>query len=66
MNKIAGYRRMLGQSQKNMAKEFGISEQSYRLKENGKVNFKKQEMLKFRNLLRRELFPTITVDDIFF
>ncbi|MRE73187.1 helix-turn-helix transcriptional regulator [Mammaliicoccus sciuri] len=66
MNKIAGYRRMLGMSQKNMAKEFGISEQSYRLKENGKVNFKKQEMLKFRNLLRRELFPTITVDDIFF
>ncbi|MFV5938930.1 helix-turn-helix transcriptional regulator [Mammaliicoccus sciuri] len=66
MNKIAGYRRMLGKSQKNMAKEFGISEQSYRLKENGKVNFKKQEMLKFRNLLRRELFPTITVDDIFF
>ncbi|AKK57546.1 TPA: helix-turn-helix domain-containing protein [Staphylococcus aureus] len=66
MNKIAGYRKMLGKSQKLMAQEFGISTQAYRMKENGYVNFNKEEMLKFRDLLQKELFPSITIDEIFF
>ncbi|HDG5480917.1 TPA: hypothetical protein PF099_000912 [Staphylococcus aureus] len=55
MNKIAGYRKMLG-----------ISTQAYRMKENDYVNFNKEEMLKFRDLLQKELFPSITIDEIFF
>ncbi|HHW9660563.1 TPA: helix-turn-helix transcriptional regulator [Staphylococcus aureus] len=66
MNKIAGYRKMLGKSQKSMAQVFNISKQSYRMKENGYVNFNKEEMLKFKELLQKELFPSITIDEIFF
>lgn len=66
MNKIAGYRKMLGKSQKSMAQVFNISTQSYRMKENGYVNFNKEEMLKFKELLQKELFPSITIDEIFF
>ncbi len=66
MNKIAGYRKMLGKSQKSMAQEFKISTQAYRMKENGYVNFNKKEMLKFKELLKKELFPSITIDEIFF
>ncbi|HDE0505334.1 TPA: helix-turn-helix domain-containing protein [Staphylococcus aureus] len=66
MNKIAGYRKMLGKSQKSMAQVFNISTQSYRMKENGYVNFNKEEMLKFKELLQKELFLSITIDEIFF
>ncbi|MGX0341720.1 helix-turn-helix transcriptional regulator [Staphylococcus hominis] len=66
MNKVVGYRNMLGKSQEKMAKEFNISSQSYRLKEKGQVNFNKNEMIKFRDLLRENLFPNITIDEIFF
>ena len=66
MNKIVGYRKMLGKSQKAMAKEFDISVQAYRMKEIGQVNFNQKERLHFRNMLRQELFPKITVDEIFF
>ena len=43
MNKVVGYRNMLGKSQEKMAKEFNISSQSYRLKEKGQVNFNKMK-----------------------
>lgn len=66
MNKVVGYRNMLGKSQEKMAKEFNISSQSYRFKEKGQVNFNKNEMIKFRDLLRENLFPNITIDEIFF
>ena len=66
MNKVAGYRNMLGKSHEKMAKEFNISTQSYRLKEKGRINFNKVEMVKFRDLLRKDLFPNITIDEIFF
>ena len=66
MNKVVGYRNMLGKSQEKMAKEFNISSQSYRLKEKGQVNFNKNEMIKFRDVLRENLFPNITIDEIFF
>ncbi|WP_342610445.1 helix-turn-helix transcriptional regulator [Staphylococcus hsinchuensis] len=66
MNKIAGYRKMLGKTQDSMAEEFGISTQSYRMKENGKTNFNINEMTLFRDMLRKKLFPKITIDEIFF
>ncbi|MDU0434833.1 transcriptional regulator [Staphylococcus haemolyticus] len=66
MNKVLGYRKMLGKTQSQMAKEFNISEQSYRNKEKGKTDFKKAEMLKFKSLLIDRGLSNITLDDIFF
>ncbi|MDU0440177.1 helix-turn-helix transcriptional regulator [Staphylococcus haemolyticus] len=66
MNKVLGYRKMLGKTQSQMAKEFNISEQSYRNKEKGKTDFKKAEMLKFKSLLIDRRLSNITLDDIFF
>ena len=65
MNKIIGYRKMLGFTQTDLAKEFGISLQAYRLKENGTTAFKDSEKVLFKNLLI-PIFPSITIDDIFF
>ena len=64
MNKIIGYRKMLGFTQTDLAKEFGISLQAYRLKENGTTAFKDSEKVLFKNLLI-PIFPSITIDDIF-
>lgn len=66
MNKVAGYRKMLGMTQQSMAVKFNISTQAYRTKENGKVNFTNKEMCLFRDLVREDLFPKITIDEIFF
>lgn len=65
MNKVLGYRKMLGKTQEQMAKEFNISEQSYRNREKGKINFKKNEMIKFKTLLIEKGLKDITLDDIF-
>lgn len=65
MNKVAGYRKMLGMTQKEMAEEFNISHYSYWRKENGKVPFTDDEKKHFKELLKPN-FPTITIDDIFF
>ncbi|MBO0479315.1 helix-turn-helix transcriptional regulator [Vagococcus fluvialis] len=65
MNKISGYRRMIGHTQKTIAKELGISKQSYWMKETGKTPFTDKEKLKFK-LMLKPLFPTITIDEIFF
>lgn len=64
-NKISGYRRMLGHTQKTMGKELGISKQSYYLKEKGEVQFSDHEKLIFKRLLL-PIFPNITIDEIFF
>lgn len=64
-NKIAGYRTMLGKTQLELAKEFGISKQSYRMKESGKTQFNDCEKKQFKQMLK-PLFPNITIDDIFF
>lgn len=64
-NKVAGYRRMLGKTQAEMAVELKISRQSYYLKENGKVSFTDKEKIMFKQLLL-SIFPKITIDDIFF
>ncbi|CAI3028183.1 hypothetical protein KFFOFENI_KFFOFENI_00716 [Staphylococcus aureus] len=53
-------------TQQQMAKELKISEQSYRNKEKGKTEFKKEEMLTFKNILISKGMTNITLDDIFF
>ncbi|MCB8516815.1 helix-turn-helix transcriptional regulator [Enterococcus durans] len=64
-NKVVGYRKMLGYTQKDMAEKFNISRQSYHLKETGKIAFNDREKVKFKKMLQ-PLFADITVDDIFF
>lgn len=64
VNKIAGYRKMLG-TQKDMARLFGISVQAYSSKERGKTQFKDSEKVIIKNKLQK-LFPNITIDEIFF
>lgn len=64
-DKISGYRRMLGKTQAEMATMFGISTQAYSAKERGITQFKDTEKLLFKQQLL-DLFPAITVDDIFF
>ncbi|WP_267239860.1 helix-turn-helix transcriptional regulator [Staphylococcus aureus] len=66
MNKVLGYRKMLNFTQQQMAKELKISEQSYRNKEKGKTEFKKEEMLTFKSILISKGMTNITLDDIFF
>ncbi|MGY3748296.1 helix-turn-helix transcriptional regulator [Vagococcus salmoninarum] len=65
MNIIAGYRRMLGYTQNDIAQLLKISKQSYWLKENGRVAFSDKEKVIFRNLLV-SIFPDISIDEIFF
>ncbi|MFW7361588.1 helix-turn-helix transcriptional regulator [Vagococcus fluvialis] len=65
MNVIAGYRKMLGYTQEDMAKILNISKQSYWLKENKKVSFSDIEKSKLKEMLV-PLFPNITIDEIFF
>lgn len=65
INKIAGYRRMLGMTQKQLAERFNISLQAYWQKEKGKVPFSDKEKVIFKTLLK-PIFPNITIDEIFF
>lgn len=65
MKKIAGYRKMLDLTQKDMANKLGISKQSYWLKENGKVAFSDKEKLQIKNEVK-EIIPDITIDNLFF
>lgn len=65
MNLIVGYRKMLGYTQSEMAKKMGISSQSYWQKEKGRVSFSDKEKIIFKKLLQ-SLFPSITIDEIFF
>lgn len=64
-NVIKGYRIMLGYTQQNMADLLDISRQSYYMKENEKTPFTDMEKV----IIKREianLFPNITIDEIFF
>lgn len=65
MNKIAGYRKMLGYTQESMAKKFGISTHAYWKKERGDTQFNDQEKVRFKEMLK-SIFPDITIDEIFF
>ncbi|WP_312460594.1 XRE family transcriptional regulator [Proteiniclasticum sp.] len=65
ISKVKGYRNFLGFSQERMGQQLGISKQAYNLKENGKTPFSDREKIIFKNLLQ-EVFPEITIDEIFF
>lgn len=65
MNKIRGYRVMIGLTQQAMADKLGITKQAYSLKELGKSPFKDRERLKIRELVR-EIKPDITIDELFY
>jgi putative transcriptional regulator len=64
-NKVRGYRNMLKMSQEELGNYLGITKQTYHLKEVGKLEFKSEEMKKIKELVV-EIFPNITIDDIFF
>lgn len=64
-NKLAGYRTMLGKTQLEMSEILNISRQAYSMKENGKISFNDGEKKIIKELLM-PIFPSITIDDIFF
>lgn len=65
MNKILGYRKMAGLTQKAMAAVLNISEGQYRAKEKGRYPFNVDEIKKFHAELS-EKGITVKVDEIFF
>ena len=65
LNKVAGYRAMLGLSQHEMGKILGMSKQQFSTKERGIYPFSDKEKETMKNYLIR-YFPNITIDDIFF
>ena len=64
-NIIAGYRKMTGMKQSDMAKIFGISRQSYWNKETGRTPFTDKEKTLFKKEVAK-IMPSITISDIFF
>lgn len=64
--KIIGYRSMLGMTQNEMAKQLGVSENTYRKKEHGKVPFKDFEMEKFQEVIVERTGINVSISDIFF
>lgn len=65
MNRVAGYRKMLGLTQKEVAKSLDITEATYRNKEKGRTSFKDYEMNLFVRLIKSK-DPNIKIEDIFF
>lgn len=64
-NKVAGYRVMLGKTQKDVADILHITAQAYGAKENGKRAFKDSEKTIIKELIA-EQFPDITYEELFF
>jgi len=65
MNRVLGYRKMIGLTQSKMAKELGIAEATYRMKEKGRSYFTDKEITSFIEVLKRA-DPNVNVSDIFF
>lgn len=63
--KVKGYRNIAGLTQSELARLLGISVQSYRNKEKGRVAFKDSEKVIIRDLISK-IIEGIKVDDIFF
>lgn len=63
--KVKGYRNIAGMTQAELAKKLGISVQSYRNKEKGRVAFKDSEKIVIRDMLDK-IIDGIKIDDIFF
>lgn len=64
-NIVAGYRTMIGMNQSKMADVFGITRQTYALKEKGEIAFSDEEKVVFTELVQ-EVMPNAGVEDIFF
>lgn len=62
---IAGYRRMTGMRQEDIAKKMNISRQSYWNKETGRTPFTDKEKMIFVAEVSK-VVPGVTVIDIFF
>lgn len=57
---------MLGLTQAEISEYLGVSENTYRKKEQGKLPFKDYEMVKFHKLVKENLDRTISIASIFF
>lgn len=65
VNKVKGYRTMLGVTQKELAKKLNITIQSISNKERGVTSFTDKEKIIIKTMLEPH-FPNITIDEIFF
>ena len=64
MNKVKGFRIMLGMTQEEMAAAIGISINTYRTWEDDPGKFKLEQAQKFTKVVNK-VDPTITLADIF-
>lgn len=65
INKVAGYRNMLGLTQKELASYLGITAQSYSNKETGRNSFNDKEKIELKRLFNK-IDDKLSIDDIFF
>ena len=65
MDKLKGYRVMLGLTQREMAEKLNISLQSYNNKETKKTSFNDKERLMIKAMVA-EIKPDITIDELFY
>lgn len=65
LNKVAGYRVMLGLTQEQMGELLGMSKQQYQAKEKGRTRFNDQEKRAIKEMLE-PYFSDITIDTLFF
>lgn len=65
VKKVAGYRNMLGLTQKQISEYLGISSQNYSNKENGRTSFSDKEKVKLKQLFNK-IDDSLTIDDLFF
>ena len=65
LNKVAGYRVMLGLNQTELGKYLGITKQAYSNKETGRNSFSDKEKIMIKDLVSKHI-PDITIDNIFF
>ena len=64
MNRVKGYRTMLGMTQEEMAKAIGVSINTYREMESNPEKFKIDQANKFLEVVN-QVDNTITLNDIF-
>lgn len=62
----AGYRKLIGLTQNDLAKKFGVVKQSISDKERGVTGYSDSEKKILRDLVRNAGLPNITIDEIFF
>lgn len=63
--KVAGYRTMLGLTQKDLSLKLGITTENYSLKERGKRRFNDNEKMILVDLFKI-IDPSLTIDNLFF